>query len=183
MHADILKTIIVVFKMLEIFNFRHTKMNKKSQIQIGETIAVLFVFFILIIIGFIFYVKVIKSNIQSESEELSQLKSVGIAQRIMFLPELQCSEDNIIIDNCIDILKLEFAKDIMKNNVIYYYDLLEFSDISISQIYPTQREWNIYSRKTEGFANKFVTNVPISLYDPTARKYGFGVLTIETLLK
>ena len=123
MHADILKTIIVVFKMLEIFNFRHTKMNKKSQIQIGETIAVLFVFFILIIIGFIFYVKVIKSNIQSESEELSQLKSVGIAQRIMFLPELQCSEDNIIIDNSIDMLKLESAQNIMKENELYYYDL------------------------------------------------------------
>ena len=149
----------------------------------GETIAVLFVFFILIIVGFIFYVKVIKGNIAVEAEELSQLRSVGIAQRVMFLPELQCSEDNIIIDNCIDLLKLESAKNIMKENEIYYFDMLEFSDANITQIYPNEAKWNVYSRKTQDFKNKFVTNIPISLYDPTTRKYGFGVLTIETLTK
>ena len=157
--------------------------TRKSQIQIGETIAVLFVFFILIVMGFLFYVKVIKSNIEIEQEELSQLRSVGIAQRIMFLPELQCSEDNIVIDNCIDILKLDSAQSIMKENEIYYYDLLEFSEINISQIYPDEAEWNVYSRKTENFRSKFVTNVPISLYNPATRKHGFGVLTIETLSK
>src|SRR3989344_6723449 len=160
----------------------HTKM-KKAQIQIGETIAVLFVFFILIIIGFMFYVKIIKSNIELETEELSQLRSVGISQKIMFLPEVQCSEDNIIIDNCIDILKLDSAQSIMKKNEIYYYDLLEFSDVSVLQIYPDEAKWNLYSRKIEDFNSKFVTNVPISLYDPATRKHGFGVLTIETLFK
>ena len=158
-------------------------MNKKSQIQIGETIAVLFVFFILIAIGLIFYVKVIQGNLEQEKDELSQLKSVGITQRVMFLPELQCSEDNIIIDNCIDVLKLESATDIMRTNELYYYDLLEFSEINITEIYPEDSKWNIYSRKTEDFNNKFVTNVPMSLYDPTTRKYTFGVLSIETSLK
>lgn len=158
-------------------------MNSKAQIQIGETIAVLFVFFILIAIGLIFYVRIIKGNLELEKEELSQLRSIGIAQRVMFLPEVQCSEDNIVIDNCIDILKLEYAQSLMIENEVYYYDLLEFSDISISQIYPSDDEWKLYSRKTEDFRNKFVTNVPISLYDPTTRKHGFGILTIETLSK
>lgn len=156
---------------------------RKAQIQIGETIAVLFVFFILIIIGFIFYVRVIKSNIEVEKEELSQLRSVGIAQRVMFLPEVQCSEDNIIIENCVDILKLDSAQSLMKANELYYYDMLEFSNVSIAQIYPNIAEWNLYSRTAEDFSNKFVTNVPIALYDPTTRKYGFGVLKIETSTK
>lgn len=155
----------------------------KAQIQIGETIAVLFVFFILIAIGLIFYVKVIKGNIELEREELSQLKSVGIAQRIMFLPEVQCSEDNIIIDNCIDILKLDSAQGIMNENELYYYDLLEFSEVSIFEIYPNKAEWTLYSRKTDDFTNKFVTNVPVSLYNPMTRRHGFGVLTIETISK
>lgn len=158
-------------------------MNKKAQIQIGETVAVLFVFFILIIIGFIFYVGVIKGNIESEKEELSQIRSIGVAQRVMFLPEIQCSEDNIIIDNCIDILKLEFAQNTMKENELYYYDLLEFSNVNIAQIYPEEAEWNIYSRKPENLNGKFVTNVPISLYDPITRRHGFGVLNIEVLSK
>lgn len=164
---------------------RYTRapLSTKSQIQIGETIAVLFVFFILIIIGFIFYVKVIKSNIELEKEELSQLKSVGIAQRVMFLPEVQCSADNIIIDNCVDIMKLDPAQSLMKQNEIYYYDLLEYSNVSIVQIYPNEARWNLYSRKTSDFKSKFVTNVPVSIYDPAARKHGFGIMTIETLTK
>lgn len=158
-------------------------MNNKAQIQIGETIAVLFVFFILIIIGFMFYVKVIKGNIEAEKDEFSQLRSVGIAQRVMFFPELQCSEDNIIIDNCIDLDKLDSAEGIMRENGNYYFDLLEFSNVSIVQIYPNAAKWNIYSRKIEDFSGKFVTNAPISLYDPATRKHGFGILTIETLTK
>ncbi len=158
-------------------------MEKKSQIQIGETIAVLFVFFILIAIGFIFYVKVIQGNLEHEKDEASQLRSIGIAQRVMFLPELQCSEDNIITDNCIDVLKLEAAKNIMREKELYYYDLLEYSRITIAEIYPEESRWNIYSRETDEFSSNFTTNVPISLYNPTTRKYRFGVMTIETLLK
>lgn len=157
-----------------------TKMREKAQIQIGETVAVLFVFFILVIIGFIFYVNVIKSNLESEKEELSQLNSVAIAQKTIFLPELQCSESNSQKESCIDILKLESAQAIMRENEIYYYDLLEFSNVTVLQIYPEERRWEPYSRKTGNFTNKFVTNVPISLYDPVARRHSFGVITIET---
>ncbi|MBI2652893.1 hypothetical protein HYX00_05490 [Candidatus Woesearchaeota archaeon] len=165
-------------------------MNKKAQIQIGETIAVLFVFFILIVIGFIFYAKVMKGSIESEKEEFSQLKSIAIAQRVMFLPELQCSEDNIIRDNCIDVLKLGSAQSVMGTNQLYYYDLFGISDVNVAQIYPSQQRWSIYSRKknyleAQGIrdAPQFVTNVPISLYNPTAKRFGFGILTIETLSK
>jgi len=158
-------------------------MNKKSQIQIGETIAVLFVFFILIVIGFLFYTRIIKSNIESEQAEISQLRSIGISQIVMFLPELQCSEGNVVIDNCIDTLKLDAAKNRMRQNDVYYYDLLEFGEVNISEIYPdSSNQWNIYSRKTN-FTSKFVTNVPISLYYPIDKKYGFGILTIETLAR
>lgn len=158
-------------------------MERKSQIQIGETIAVLFVFFILILVGFIFYVKVIKGNISSEKEESSQLMSVGIAQRAMFLPELQCSEDNIIASSCIDTLKLEYAKSIMSQNEVYYYDLLGFSNVTVFQIYPAEARWDLYSKGNEEFKSAFVTNVPVALYDPMTRNSGFGILTIKTLSK
>ena len=158
-------------------------MAKKSQIQMGETIAVLFVFFILMVIGFIFYAKVVKNNIELQKDEIVQLSSVGVVERVMFLPEVQCSEDNVVKDNCIDVLKLKSAQEIMSGNEIYYYDLLEYGNVSISQIYPAEEKWMLYSRKLDTFRSKFVTNVPVSLYDPATRKYGFGVLTIETLSK
>lgn len=153
----------------------------------GETIAVLFVFFILIIMGFVFYANVIKGSLVSEKEEVSQFASVGIAQRVMFLPEIQCSEDNIVTDSCIDSLKLRAAEKVMGENKAYYFDLFEYSDINISQIYPQISpdgdKINLYSKTLDGFKNKFVTNVPVSLYAPSTRKYSFGVLTIETSSK
>lgn len=158
-------------------------MDRKAQIQIGETIAVLFVFFILILVGFIFYIKIIKGNIDSEKEESSQLKSIGVAQRAMFLPELQCSEDNIVVSNCIDILKLVYAKNIMSQNEVYYYDILGFSNVTVLQIYPAEARWELYSRREETFKSEFITNVPISLYDPATRNSGFGILTIKTSSK
>ena len=168
-----------------------TKLNniqkqRKSQIQIGETISVLLVFFILIIIGFLFYTAMIKANIKSEKEDLAELRSIAIAQRTMFLPELQCSSDNVITPNCIDILKLPYAQDIIIKNEIYYFDMLEFSKINVSQIYPEDASWLIYSRissEQEEKQGTFLLNVPISLYDPVTRRSGFGILAIETLAK
>ena len=157
-------------------------MERKAQIQILETIAVLFIFFILIALGFIFYTKIFKSNLETEKEEFSQAKSVNIAQRAMFMPELQCSDDSIVKENCIDILKLQSAKQIIEDNIIYY-DLLEFSDISIIQIYPNPEEWKLYSRTTGDFRNNFTANVPISLFNPITKEHGFGILTIQTLTR
>lgn len=157
-----------------------TKMKNKSQIQIGETIAVLFVFFILVGISFIFYAKVIKSNLETDREELSQMRSIGIAQGVMFLPELQCSEDNVIRENCIDLLKLQSAKEVMSSNIIHYYDLLDFTEINITQIYPEKTKWELYSRRIQDYNNRYLTNVPVSLYDPIAKTYSFGILSIET---
>jgi len=159
-------------------------MKKKSQIQMAETIAVLFVFFILIAVGFMFYGRVILGNVQSQKDEFVQLQSISIAQRAMFLPELQCSEDIVEeITGCIDLFKIEASQDIIAQNSRYYYDLFEFSNITLKQIYPNENNWVIYERKTDTFESKFITNIPVSLYDPVARRYGFGVLTVETLSK
>ncbi|MBI2124888.1 hypothetical protein HYT92_03795 [Candidatus Pacearchaeota archaeon] len=162
--------------------------SKKSQIQIFETIAVLFIFFILVGIGAIFYVRIHKSNLESTKFGYSQSKSVTIAQRAMFLPELQCSEDNIIRDSCIDIWKLKVAEIIMNEdkNKIYYFDLLEFSEVNITQVYPVStspQKWRVYSNKIGKPGSSFITYVPISLYDPATRNYGYGILSIETQSK
>ena len=156
-------------------------LRKKGQIQIFETIAVLIVFFILIAIGFIFYGKVVKNDIEEEADQISQLRSISVAQRAMFLPELQCSEDNVVRENCIDLLKLEASSLIIDPDNPYYFDMFGFSELNVSEIYPESRQYTIYSRKITDYKSKFVTNVPISVYDPATRQYHFGVLTLETM--
>ena len=90
-------------------------MHRKSQIHMLETIAVLAVFFILVILGFVFYTKMYKSGVEEEKEETIELSAVKIAQRAATLPELQCSENDVVRDNCVDRLKLYAAEYIMQS--------------------------------------------------------------------
>lgn len=159
-------------------------MRKKSaQIQMMETIAVLFIFFILVVVGFVFYAKILKGNLEQQEEESVQLNAIEVAQRASSLPELQCSEDNIVSDNCIDLLKLEAASQIMQQNDVYYYDRLLFSKITVNEIYPDNKEWALYSRPLEDFSNKITTSIPISLFNPIENKNSFGIMTVELFLK
>ena len=155
-------------------------LNRKGQIQVFETMAVLVIFFILIFIGFIFYGRMVRTDIGKESYQLSQLKSISTAQKVMFFPELQCSDDSLVKENCIDRLKLDSAAKVMRDNELYYYDMLEFSEINISTIYQNEQKWTIYSRKPETFKSRFITNVPVLIYDPLAKRNDFGIITIET---
>ena len=159
-------------------------MNKKNaQIQMMETIAVLFIFFILVVMGFVFYAKILKGNLEEQKEESIQLNAIEVAQRASSLPELQCSEDNIVSDNCIDILKLEAASGIMRQNDVYYYDRLLFSKVTVNEIYPGSNEWELYSRPLDEFSNKITTSIPISLFNPIENKNSFGIMTVELFLK
>ncbi|MBL7055544.1 hypothetical protein ISS07_01385 [Candidatus Woesearchaeota archaeon] len=158
---------------------------KKAQIQMMETIAVLFIFFILVVLGIVFYGNVIKGNVEAQKEESIQLNAIEVAQRVSSLPELQCSEDNIVRDNCIDLLKLIAAANVINlpENEIYYYDRLLFSKVSINELYPSDREWVLYDRVLEDFSNKILTFIPISLLDPIENKNSFGMMTVELYLK
>ena len=102
---------------------KFVKFSRKSQIHMMETIAVLAIFFILVAIGLIFYSSVVTRNVAIEKEGNNQLNAVRIVQMASFLPELQCSQENIIIDNCIDILNLESMPEVINENQIYYFDL------------------------------------------------------------
>ena len=157
--------------------------RKKSQINMLETIVVLAVFFILVVFVFIFYLKVSETNVEIEKEENAQSNAIKIAQKASFLPELQCSQEHGVIDNCIDLLKLNAASEIIQENEVYYYDRLLFSRITINEIYPGTNDWMLYDRPLEDFSNKIVTNIPISLFDPIDDKNSFGVMTVELFLK
>lgn len=72
-----------------------------------ETIAVLFIFFILLVFGLIFYAQFQKSAIKEKQEELFAKRSMEIALQVLFLPELVCSERSLTEDNCFDMLKVQ----------------------------------------------------------------------------
>jgi len=148
-----------------------------------ETIAVLFIFFVLVLVGFIFYIRIAQGNMEIDKEETRQLKAIEVAQRAMFFPELQCSEENIVASDCIDILKLNAAADIISQNQLYYYDRLGFSKIVVTEMYPTSNNWTLYDRSLVKFADKITTHLPISIFDAKEKKYSFGIMKVDVYTK
>ena len=153
--------------------------TKRGQVQMGESVAILFVFFTLLVFGFIFYVRIIGSSAESEVEEQIQLKAVAVAQKASFLPELQCSQENVRVENCIDIYKLTHFDDLILKNKLYYYDVFGFSKISVQRKFPDPKVFPVYNSEPGLFKEKLSTFIPISLYNATDDNYGFGILVVE----
>ncbi|TKJ17385.1 hypothetical protein CEE44_02520 [Candidatus Woesearchaeota archaeon B3_Woes] len=151
-------------------------MKKKSQIQMMETIAIMLIFFVIIVIGFTFYIRTSGFSQGQKIAKIQELESIKVSQAISFLPELQCSSKNIIKDNCFDMYKLSAFMTLPdKNNV--YYPFFYYSDITVKEIYPSNKEWNIYNRTRSGSVYK--TSIPILLYNATTRTNSFGMLEIK----
>ena len=151
---------------------------RKSQIGMSETIAILFIFFVLIALGFMFYLRISRSSVETQYGESVDLMSIEITQKASFLPELQCSKKNIITDNCIDVLKLESAAAIIEENKMSYDALFLDSEIIVKELYPTKKTWLLYNKTIEDVSSIF-TPVPILLYNATSNDYYFGVLEIK----
>lgn len=150
----------------------------------AESVAILLIFFVFIVFGFVFYMNIIKGSTKVEIEENIQLKAISVAQKASFLPELQCSNENVRVENCIDLYKLDAISSLLKENNIYYYDIFEFSKIWVEEISSeSNRKWPLYNHTSEDYKNKLSTFVPISLLNPTSKKYNFGILIVEAYTK
>ena len=82
-------------------------MGKKAQIRMSESIAIMIVFFVLLVFGIVFYSQIERRNIGVAISSSQDLKAVEVAQVFSFLPEVQCTKENIVINNCFDLMKLE----------------------------------------------------------------------------
>jgi len=156
---------------------------KKAQVQMMETIAVLFIFFILIAFGFIFYANALKGGIAVTKQEHSELKSIELASKVSSLPELQCSENNLIEENCVDWLKLDKASSLIRSNRIFYFDILGYSNITIEEIFPGDRTYTVYANVPKDYGDRLPTFLPILLKKPIEGGYGFGIMSVVLYTK
>ncbi len=160
-------------------------MRKKAQIQMMETITVLLVFFIIVFLGLVFYSKIMRSKVSEEADKIEELSQIEIAQLASSLPELQCSQDNILRSNCIDLLKLEAASNggVIQGNPNTYFNIFAFSNITVKTIFPSStEEWQLYTKEPNVIGSKLPTFFPISLYDPKEKEYRFGLMIVEVYI-
>ncbi|MBW2996271.1 hypothetical protein KY332_03150 [Candidatus Woesearchaeota archaeon] len=150
----------------------------KGQIKMFESIAVLVVFFILLMFGLMFYSQVQKASFQREMEQIRIEKAIDTAQRVFFLPELNCIGTHDV--DCLDELKLENAESIIKENSVYYQDIFGFSNVEIQKIYPESIDsWQLYDVPRPKYTGIISVQFPVSLYDPIEDLYSFGILYID----
>lgn len=163
--------------------------DKKSQIKMSETIAVLFIFFVLVIFGIVFYYKYSQIAYKEKQTELLGAKAVEISLKTLFLPELICSEGEAEPEDfCFDLIKLrQAAKTEEKEGVFsefltdYYFDLFPYTSITVEKLYPKPDEkWVLYEKIKPDWERKETAHFIIALRDELAEGvYSFGVLTVE----
>ncbi len=167
-----------------------TKKQKKAQMKLGETIAVLIIFFLLLFFGIFFYSGIEKREFQQKITETQEKTSIDIAQTITFLPELKCTSEDIAQTLCIDILKAESFQSFSQQNSAYYYSIFGNTKIELIKIYSGSISTEnipiapieIY-QGTESM-NYFTTHMPITIFYPTPYpgRNGIGLLKITQYL-
>jgi hypothetical protein len=175
--------------------------DKKGQIRLTETIAVLFIFFILIGLGIIFFAKFANVAAKEKQQEILGKRAIETTLHTLFMPELLCTKGEAELEeNCVDLLKarqlaVRLAEEPETKD--YFFNLFGYATISVIQQYPSPQEaclqgyldeecmgtWIIYDQEKPDWENKEATFWTVSLRDETAGgflpAYGFGFLRVE----
>ncbi len=150
-----------------------------------ETIAVLVVFFFILVFGVSFYFVLQRSSLSRQMERNAQLVSIQISQKISDLPELDCALAGIQIDNCVDKVKLEKLNQALEDDAVklYYFNVLGYSEVVLNIIYssyPAEEQYAIYNRTPNSFFSAYKNQIPVLLYDPVENKFAFSALEVTT---
>ncbi len=132
--------------------------------HINETNIVLMVFVVLLLFGLVFYVRETKQHIDELKSSEKIKRSLLLMNSFLSSSEFQCSSNNRVDINCLDVDKLMSFSRLMNNEEFrdYYNEMFKDSRISIRQIYPTRQD--IISYNFSEIENGIVRYVPVSLY-------------------
>ena|SRR3989338_7497197 len=164
---------------------------RKAQLQTMETIAVLFVFFILLALAMIFYLGFQKTEFEQSLHEQRRLQAAELAQTVLNLPELQKSRTGTIGLQSLDVYRLEALRTVLAPDSLAgdasiqltYATKFGRSRIRVRQLYPEEKVWLLYDKGDEGAATVRPFFIPVSLYEPQLPDaplgtYSFGILEV-----
>ena len=158
------------------------KPKNKAQVKMGETIAILFVFFILLIVGAIFYMNLQRTTVSRDIQESYEIRAVELAQTISFLPEAQCTSSNVVAASCFDYYKLVGLSKVTTTaeGLSFYSREFGTTTIKLVQVYPPGQTVVLYDNPKPEFTSAPISHIPIMLFNTSSDKYYFGVLEITT---
>jgi hypothetical protein len=161
----------------------------KAQVKMFETIAVLVVFFFLLIFGASFYFVLQKSSIEKEAIKTIQLRSIQTTQKVSYLPELDCTQVGIQVENCFDAIKLKKFSDMLNDEEtgerirLDYFNVFGYSTVNVRSIFPVEQEFLLYNKTMEDYTTMYKNNLPLTIFNPILNTYSFGVVEVTVYEK
>jgi hypothetical protein len=163
-----------------------TRMNKKkkAQIKMGESIIILFIFFILVVFGLVFYASISKYTSGRDAVEAEEMNVENIQKELRFLSEIQCTESGNTRFDCYDIGKIIATQEAIQTHYDYYaQNVFLQTNISFIEVFPGNEEWSLYE---PGFTEDDMLNIkggsafqiPVTLFHPIDDTYNFGYVSI-----
>ncbi len=157
---------------------------KKGQVHLTETIAVIFIFFVLVLFGLIFYYKYQQIDFKEKQEELLASRAMETTVRALFLPELLCSRGAAEPeDNCIDLAKVGPANRVFSDRINYYFEIFSYANITLQEVYPNSSSEPkvIYSKPKGNWTKSEPTYFVVTIRDEEQGQvnYRYGYLKVE----
>jgi hypothetical protein len=167
--------------------------SRSAQIKMTETIGVLFIFFVLILFGIIFYYQYQKVSLVEKQQELVAARAMDTTLKVLFLPELICTKGEAEPeDNCFDMMKLRHVNETFKEYLTkYYFNLFSYSRIYVQPVYPPAEEpIMLYNKETppqedgnRSWTHREPTYFVVALKDElkgtAISEYGLGYVVVE----
>ena len=144
-------------------------MNNKGQIGINETILVMFVFFILLMLGMVLFFQFSISSSHNEIEEYQEFKFKQLISVVPSMNEIKYSKLGIEDEWCIDLLKARAFSSISDS---YDFGRKKISIFSSEDIV-------LYDKISSLATGIRVVNSPVCIYDPRSETFNLGELEIK----
>jgi hypothetical protein len=160
--------------------------NKKGQVQLGETTAVIIIVIILLVIGIVFWSRVSSSNVNDINIQSQELSVIEIANTVPELTELKCYESGVNKVKCLDWYKVLAMNESINDNsdksvFLFYNNYFKNSKITIFRIYPEVRDNNItiYDAKLSNNTKTLLISIPVNIRDYVAKETFYGTIVVE----
>ena len=158
------------------------RQNKSAQIHLSESVAVIFIFFVLILFGGIFYYNYQEISFKEKQQELLAARAIDTTTKTLFLPEISCTKrESEPEPNCFDMMKVRYVSELFKDNNQTYFELFSYAKVTLNQTYPEPFQMVLYDKEPGNWTNKKPTFFVVALKDeikyPTY--YGYGHVIVE----
>ena len=149
----------------------------KAQMRILESVAVLVVFFILLVIGSSIYFGIQNSKLAKEKLVYENVETLRTLIKLQSLPELDCSFASAHTINCFDLYKLEAFSDITKAEYAqeFYYPIFGDATIKIQVLFPVELNFTIYDIRPADYESFIRKTMPVLVYDAVSSRYYFSM--------